>query len=222
MSESLVACPECDALHERRDLAPGTKARCVRCHAVLYRRSYLDLDHQLALVLAAILTYLIANCFPIVDLQIQGRSNSATLIGSVLSLWREGREIVAVLVFATTQLFPLVDMGALLALLLMIRRGRPAPAFAPLLRFLQALRPWGMIEVFMLGIVVALVKLSNMSTVVPGIALWAFGLLTVLLAIILSMDLHTLWGAGRRAIVTPAMSKRHRASRRGGRQAAHP
>ncbi|MEC4591917.1 paraquat-inducible protein A [Nitrospirillum amazonense] len=203
MTDSLVACPECDALHERRELAPGTKARCVRCGAVLYRRSYLELDHQLALVTTAILIYLIANSFPIVDLEIQGRSNSTTLVGSVLALWREGREIVAVLVFATTQLFPLVDLGALFALLLMIRRGRPALAFAPMLRFLQALRPWGMIEVFMLGIVVALVKLSNMAEVVPGIALWAFGLLTILLAVILSLDLRSLWRAGDRVIVRP-------------------
>ncbi|MEA1652530.1 paraquat-inducible protein A [Nitrospirillum sp. BR 11164] len=216
MTESLVACPECDALHERRELAPGTKARCVRCGAVLYRRSYLALDHQLALVTAAILIYLIANSFPIVDLEIQGRSNSTTLVGSVLALWREGREIVAVLVFATTQLFPLVDLGALFALLLMIRRGRPAPAFAPILRFLQALRPWGMIEVFMLGIVVALVKLSNMAEVVPGVALWAFGLLTILLAVILSLDLRSLWRAGEHVIVRP------RRRRLPPKQAAHP
>ncbi|MDE1146126.1 MAG: paraquat-inducible protein A [Azospirillaceae bacterium] len=204
MTEPLVACPECDALHRRRALAPGTKARCVRCRAVLYRRSYLDLDHQLALVTAAILTYMIANCYPIVDLRIQGRLNSATLAGSVLSLWQEGRESVAVLVFVTTLLFPLIDLGALLVLLLLIRRGRPAAAFSPLLRFLQALRPWGMIEVFMLGIVVSLVKLSNMAQVLPGIALWAFGTLTVLLAVILSMDLHNLWDVGENAIKRPA------------------
>ncbi|MDZ5649775.1 paraquat-inducible protein A [Nitrospirillum sp. BR 11828] len=216
MTETLVACPECDALHERRPLPPGTKARCVRCQAVLYRRSYLEAEHQLALVTAAIVVYLIANCFPIVDLEIQGRSNSATLIGSVLSLWQEGREIVAVLVFATTQLFPLVDLGALFALLLLIRRGRPTAAFAPTLRFLQALRPWGMIEVFMLGIVVSLVKLSNMSTVVPGIALWAFGLLTILFAVILSLDLRSLWHAGQGVIVRPD------APPAPGRRTAHP
>lgn len=176
----------------------------MRCRAVLYRRSYLDLDHQLALVTAAILTYMIANCYPIVDLRIQGRLNSATLAGSVLSLWQEGRESVAVLVFVTTLLFPLIDLGALLVLLLLIRRGRPAAAFSPLLRFLQALRPWGMIEVFMLGIVVSLVKLSNMAQVLPGIALWAFGTLTVLLAVILSMDLHNLWDVGENAIKRPA------------------
>nr|WP_246463369.1 paraquat-inducible protein A [Nitrospirillum iridis] len=198
----MVACPECDALHERRELAPGAKARCVRCRAVLYRRSRLELDNQLALVTAAILTYLIANSFPIVDLQIQGRSNSATLVGSVLSLWRDGRELVAVLVFATTLLFPLIDLGAMLSLLLITRRGRPTRAFAPLLRFLLTLRPWGMIEVFMLGIVVSLVKLSNMAQVLPGVALWAFGILTVLMAVILSMDLHALWHVAPRTVAS--------------------
>ena len=77
----------------------------------------------------------------------------------------------------------------MLALLLLSRRGRPAPLW----RLVQAFRPWGMIEVFMLGVLVALVKLSHLAHVLPGIALWAFAVLTVLMATILSFDPRTLW-----------------------------
>jgi len=97
--------------------------------------------------------------------------------------------LVATLVFATTLLFPLVDLLSMLALLLLVRRGRPALLW----RFVLALRPWSMIEVFMLGLLVALVKLSHMAHVLPGVALWAFAVLTVLLAVILSFDPRTLW-----------------------------
>jgi len=153
---------------------------------------------MLGLVVGALLTYLIANATPIVVLQLQGSINSATLFGSILQLWDEGRHLMAVLVFATTQLFPLLDLSILLALLLAVlrtqRRGlsRP-PWFAPLLRFVQRLRPWGMTEVFMLGVLVALVKLSHMARIVPGVALWAFGALTILLAVIVTFDLASLW-----------------------------
>lgn len=102
---------------------------------------------------------------------------------------------MAALVFATTQLFPLLDLLTTLALLGAISTHMsPRPVwFAPLLRFVSGLRPWGMIEVFMLGVIVALVKLSHIAHVLPGIALWAFGVLTLLLAVILSTDPRTLW-----------------------------
>lgn len=191
------ACSECDLLFRRRPLERGQHAECPRCGATLYSRSRLTTEQMLGLVTGALLTFLIANAYPIVEMQIQGDANSTTLFSSVISLWGEGRRAMAGLVFATTMAFPLLDLGALLALLLAVSRSprmqdRPA-WFAPLLRFVLALRPWGMVEVFMLGILVALVKLSHMATILPGIALWAFGALTVLLAGILAFDLRGLW-----------------------------
>lgn len=189
MTEGLLACPDCDALHRRRTLRLGEKARCIRCGAVLYRHSHLEPGQVLPLVVGALVTYVIANVFPIVDLEIQGQSNSATLFGSILALWGEGRQLVSILVFATTLLFPLVDLLAMLTLLLTFRRGRPAMLW----RFAEALRPWGMIEVFMLGMLVALVKLSHLAHVLPGVALWAFAALTLLMAAILTFDPRSLW-----------------------------
>ena len=187
--KDLIACPDCDALHRRKRLIAGEKALCNRCGAVLYRHPGLSPKQMLPLVIAALITFLIANGFPIIGLQVQGQSNSATLFGSILALWNNGRMLVATLVFATTLLFPLVDLLSMLALLLLVRRGRPARLW----RFVLALRPWSMIEVFMLGLLVALVKLSHMAHVLPGVALWAFAVLTVLLAVILSFDPRTLW-----------------------------
>lgn len=191
--DHLCACPICDALHRRPPLRRGEKARCVRCGTVVTRRHRLAPDQVLALVVAALVMFAVANAFPIVDLRIQGLHSTTTLFGAVTALWREQRPGVALLVFATTMAFPLFDLGSMLALLTAARRrGRPA-WFAPLLRFLQKVRPWGMVEVFMLGVVVSLVKLSGMAAMVPGMALWAFALLTVLMAAILSFHPHQLW-----------------------------
>lgn len=190
---TLAACPECDALHRRVPIRRGTKARCVRCGAVLYRHSRLTPRQMRPLLLGTLVVFLIANLFPIVDLQVQGLRHGTTLFGSIVALWREGRQIVAGLVFTTTVLFPLVELLAMLALLL----SWPDHS-ARLWRFVRALRPWGMIEVFMLGVVVSLVKLSHMAQIVPGPALWAFAVLTILLAVIVSFDPCALWDHSRK------------------------
>lgn len=166
----------------------------MRCGSVLLRRHRLAPDQVLALVVAALVVFAVANAFPIVDLQVQGLRSTATLWGSIAALWGEDRHLMAVLVCATTQAFPLLDLLCMLALLLAVTRRRPRPIWlAPLLRFVQELRPWGMIEVFMLGVVVSLVKLSAMAAIVPGMALWAFAVLTVLMAVILSFHPRQLW-----------------------------
>ncbi|HLO75332.1 MAG TPA: paraquat-inducible protein A [Magnetospirillum sp.] len=192
--DDLCACPHCDALHRQPRLRLGEKALCVRCGSVLLRRHQLTPDHVRALVVAALIVFVIANAVPIVDLRIQGLRSGTTLAGAVATLWSEGRQMMAVLVCATTQVFPLVDLLSMLALLLAAgrREGRPG-WFAPLLRFVQELRPWGMVEVFMLGVVVSLVKLSGMATLLPGLALWAFAVLTVLMAAVLSFHPRQLW-----------------------------
>ncbi|MDO8608111.1 MAG: paraquat-inducible protein A [Phaeospirillum sp.] len=157
---------------------------------MLYRRSRLSPQDMAPLLLGALVVFLIANLFPIVDLGVQGQHNSTTLFGSILTLWREGRQLVAMLVLFTTLLFPLVELLALLALLLSSRAGPSARLW----RLVQALRPWGMVEVFMLGVVVSLVKLSHSAQLLPGPALWAFAVLTVLQVVIVSFDPRPFWG----------------------------
>jgi len=96
-------------------------------------------------------------------------------------------------VLCSTLLFPLTELLALLWLLIPLRLGRRPPGFALVLRTIVGLRPWGMIEVFMLGILVALVKLSGVARVIPDVALFAFGVLTILLAAVIVFDLRGLW-----------------------------
>jgi len=199
----LAACPECDELHVRRPLRAGQRAVCVRCGTTLYRAPRFRTEHMLAIVTTALIAFALANTFPILVLRAQGIVNEATLLGSVAALWAEGQQLAAAMVFLTAWLFPLFDLLALFLVLLAVQWDVRPALFAPLLRTLQALRPWGMIEVLMLGVLVSLIKLSKMADVVPGVALWAFIALTVLLAVILSYDLRALWQADHRRRVAP-------------------
>ena len=192
----LIVCEECDAVHRRPVLAHAEIARCLRCGAELERDTGSRLERLLPLTVASLIMFVIANSFPIVQIELQGLTSDTTLFGAVMVLNGEGMSLVAMLVLATTILFPLMQMLVLLYLLLPfahdVHDGQ-RPGVKLLLRLMQIVRPWGMVEVFLLGVLVALVKLSNMAAVVPGVALWAFGALTILLTVVVSFNPRYLW-----------------------------
>lgn len=180
----LIACHECDLLQRETVLPGGGTARCLRCGGELYRDRPDSLNRALASTLAAMVLFAIANAYPIVGLSVNGDLVQTTLIGAARILYRDGMWPIAGLVFFTTILMPLLQMVSIAYLLLPLRLGRlpgrPDLAF----RLVQWAGSWGMTEVLILGLLVALVKLAHIAAVVPGIALWAFGVLMVLLAAI--------------------------------------
>lgn len=189
----LIACEGCDALYRKVQLRRGEIAHCPRCGTELERDAGRQRERILPLTVASLIMFVIANSFPIVEIELQGLSSRTTLFGAVLSLTTEGMSLVALLVLATTILFPLLQLLFLFYLLMSLARQHRPPGFSWLVRAMQSLRPWGMVEVFLLGVLVAVVKLSNMATVIPGVALWAFGVLTVLLTAVVSFNPRHFW-----------------------------
>lgn len=189
----LVVCEGCDAVYGRPMLAPREIAHCPRCDTELARHPGMQQRRLLPLAVACLILFAIANLFPIVEIELQGLRSQTTLAGAVLTLAGEGMSVVALLVLATTLLFPLLQLCALCYLLVPLARGTRPPGFAALVGLLQALRPWGMVEVFLLGVLVAIIKLSGMAEVVAGPALWAFIGLTVLLTVVVSFDPRGFW-----------------------------
>lgn len=188
-----VVCPGCDAVYARAPLAPRDVAECPRCGTELDRHPGAQQRRILPLTVASLIMFAIANLFPIVEIELQGLRSQTTLAGAVVVLSAEGMSPVALLVLATTILFPLLQLCILAYLLVPLARAHRPWGFAMLVRMMQTLRPWGMIEVFLLGVLVAIVKLSSMATVVPGPALWAFVALTVTLTAVLSFNPGAFW-----------------------------
>ncbi len=203
----VTVCEGCDAVFRAPKLRSREIAHCPRCGTELTRHAGQQRDRLLPLTLASLILFAIANLFPIVEIELQGRSSQTTLAGAVVVLAGEGMSPVALLVLATTLLFPLAQLCILLYLQVaptVWQADRKAdgdaatpperpPGFAVLVKALQSLRPWGMVEVFLLGVLVAIVKLFGMATVVLGPALWAFVGLTVLLTTLLSFDPRSFW-----------------------------
>ena len=189
-----IVCEGCDAVYGRAALREREVARCPVCGTELERHLGGQQERILPLAVAGLIMFGVANLFPIVEIELRGLRSQTTLAGAVVALAGEGMSLVALLVLATTILFPLLQLLILLWLLVPLRRHeRVVAGFAWLVRTMQSLRPWGMIEVFLLGVLVALVKLSSMATVLPGPALYAFMALTVLLTAVLAFDPRGFW-----------------------------
>lgn len=173
--DAIIACRECDRL--QRVVTPPLHgaAQCVRCGAELFRNKPASLDHTLAFLGAAAIFFVIANSFPLLALDAQGVRNSTTLFGASHALYATGDHALAVLVFMTTILFPGLEIAAMLYLLANLKSGHLPAGMAPVFRFVEAIKPWGMISVFVLGTLVSLVKLHSIATVIPGLALYSLG-----------------------------------------------
>src|SRR5262245_20940507 len=178
----LIACPDCDLLQRLPDLSPGASARCPRCDRELWRRREDSLNRTLALTLAAAVLYVIANAVPMLGLSAVGRAASTTVLGGVQQLWGNGQQIVAVLVLFAAVVAPALQIGFLLLIVLGVHH-EPSPRWVgELLRYHPTTRTWSMIEVMLIGVLVALIKIADYATVVPGVALFALGGLVFLLA----------------------------------------
>ena len=90
--------------------------------------------------------------------------------------------MVSVIMLFAAVVAPALDIAFMLTILLTVRRP-PAPCWVGvLLRYSRIIRPWRMVEVMMLGILVSLIKIAELATVVTGVAMWAVAALVVLLA----------------------------------------
>lgn len=176
-----IACQQCDLLQQEIELPPGGTAVCSRCNAPMYRSTPHGLERALICTIVSIVLFLLANTYPIVGLELQETRNATTLFGSVVYLYQHDLESVAALVFTTTLLIPSIELAAMLYILLPLRLGYVARGLPQVLRLVQIIHPWGMIEVFMLGIIVSVVRTSNFATVEPGLALWSFAVLMLTL-----------------------------------------
>lgn len=193
---AILACHECDLLQQEPQLEPGHSARCARCGALLARNPSDSLDRTLALLATAAVLYLLANLYPLVGLELQGRQVEVTQFAAVLALWDGGMKPVAALVFLTAMVFPVLELVMIGLVLLPLRLGHAVPGLANFYRLVRAVKPWGMVEVFLLGMLVSLVKLSHLASVVLGVAFWATAALIVVLTFASrAFDPRLLWEA---------------------------
>ena len=182
LTADIVACPDCDLLQRTPALTPGGSVRCARCGLTLGIDKPGSANRSMALAVAALVAFLLANLEPLLEVSVSGRTSSTTILGGAQAMWLQGEKATAVLVAFFVVVAPAVDIVFMLAVLLASRRP-PAPRWVgALLRWTELSSIWSMVGVMMLGILVSLVKIASLATVEPGIGIFAVGALVFLLA----------------------------------------
>jgi len=178
----LTACHDCD-LAQRLPPAPSHGSlRCARCGAVLRRYTGDPVEIPLALVLTALVLFVLSHSFPLLEFSIQGQTSASYIVAGAQQLWLQGKPALAVLVLLTTLIAPALHIGLMIYILGPLWLGRQPPALAAALRLAHWVLPWSMLEIFLLGVLVASVKLADQASVVPGSAAWSLGGLVLVLA----------------------------------------
>ena len=191
---ALIACHDCDLLQKLPPLAMGIAVECPRCGATLRRTQFNSINRTIGWLTAGLILYGVAVGLPFLAMQAKGIANKTAMASGILVLYEQGMGGLGLVVLLTCLLFPLFTMLSLLYILLPLSMGRRLPGAAPLFVWTQRLRRWGMMEVYLLGILVSMIKLAKMARIIPGPALFSFiALIFVLAAASVSLDTHLVW-----------------------------
>lgn len=192
--EALVACPGCDLLHRKVALSPGSTARCLRCGHPLYANKGGGIERALALTLASFVLFVLANTFPFMAIEIQGIRQEISVLSAAVELFHRGQPALGLFAAAVIFVFPLLQLLGMMVVLLPLHRGQSTAMARRAMRLVSALAPWSMMEIYLLGVLVSLVKLAAMADLALGTAFWAFAALVVTNTWAgTAIDRHCLW-----------------------------
>jgi paraquat-inducible protein A len=192
--KSVVACHDCDLIQRLPHMPDAGTMQCVRCGAVLHQKKRNSIERTLALTVAGLILFSLANSFPFLAFKLEAQVRQTTLLTGIKELYAQQMPELAVIVLLTTVLVPLGQMLCMLYVLLPLKFNIVPLGLPRVFRLVRHLQPWSMMEVFMLGILVSVVKLAKMAKIVPGIALFSFlALIFVLAAMSASLDSHLVW-----------------------------
>ncbi|TMA13103.1 MAG: paraquat-inducible protein A [Deltaproteobacteria bacterium] len=179
--ETIIACKTCGLMQRTEELQPGMAAECCRCGSIISERKVNSLARTAAFSLAALIFYLPANIYPILRMNYYGAYSESTVWDGCVSLFRDGQWLVAVIVFLASILIPLCKLLGLFYLVVTAKFNSPRRQQERtwIYRIIEMIGPWAMLDVFLLAVLVALVKLE-FATVLPGPGLLAFTAVVVL------------------------------------------
>lgn len=192
-TDQLIICEHCDCVYQKVTLAKHQKTLCTRCGGVLQRYNGLSVEQRLALTLTALMLWMFANFYPIMSISLKGLKNSATLWDSVLALSLGPITFIALVAAISMIIAPIFQLVLLIWVLSYALTSRRAPGFSFCMRWLETLRPWSMLEVCLLGAMVAVIKLAGLLDVLPGIGLFALAILSLMMIRIAGRDIRELW-----------------------------
>ena len=193
-----IACPDCDLILSVPKLTDNQVARCIRCDATLFKHQKNSINRTLAFAITGFILFVISNLFPLLSLKAIGLTQESSLLSTALALFEADRPLLSLIILLTTFIFPATTLLGTIYVLIQVKTNCANTYTAPLFRFLRSTDAWGMLEIFMLAILVALVKLGNVADVIYGVSLYAFCLLILSLSLLsYSLNPQDVWNSLR-------------------------
>ncbi|HIN09683.1 MAG TPA: paraquat-inducible protein A [Phycisphaerales bacterium] len=189
----VMTCAHCGQTQQLPKIPIGCRATCVRCRETLQQHAPRGVQRTIALSLAALILFVPANTLPILSLSRMGHRSESTILGGVVELWESGTQGIAVLVLFCSILIPLLKILGLLYLCASYQIHSPK-RYSAMLRFITLIGRWSMLDVFLVAILVALVKLGTFASIQPELGIVAFAGVVVLTMIAsTNFDSKLLW-----------------------------
>jgi len=190
----VIVCHGCDHLFDRVHCEPGHQLNCSYCGTVLKVCHDNWLSHSAAFTLAGLVLFALTVTFPFIGLEAGGQEQLSRLLSGVLALLDRDQFILASLVFITIFLLPLVELLGLRYVIAARWLNIKPPGLALVMHLLFIARPWNMMEIFFISVLITTIKLGDIASLIPGIGLYAFAVLVlVLIYTHMHLDRHDLW-----------------------------
>jgi paraquat-inducible protein A len=189
-----IACHGCDLLVNVAALKNGESASCPRCGHFLTKLRTDAYSRVLAYTVSGLILLVLANSFSFLSFAASGLESVITLRQTPGAVWEYGMPEVAIMVAAFIIVIPAVILVLLLLLCLPLERGQYRPWLAPVAKWIFLAQNWAMVEVFIIGVIVSLVKIAAMATVVLGISFWAYAGFSICFTLaVASLDRYQCW-----------------------------
>ncbi len=189
-----IACHGCDLLVNVATLKDGESASCPRCGSFLTRVRSDAFSRVLAYAFAGVILLILANSFPFLSFAASGLESVITLRQTPRAIWDYDMPAVALMVAAFIIVIPSAILGMLLMLCIPLQQGRYRPWLATTAKWIFLAQNWAMVEVFIIGVIVSLVKIAAMATIVLGISFWAYAGFAICFTLALAnLDRYQCW-----------------------------
>jgi paraquat-inducible protein A len=187
-------CRDCGLFQRLPSIAGGEAAACARCDALLRRAARHSVGVARCCAVVGAILLLSATTLPFVELRVLGRFVTSTLFTGPDMLGQLGMPALAVVIVFTLVVLPAVKIAIELAVLFGMIVARPPRWLAWLFGCLEIVSPWAMVEVFLLGAIVAYTRLQDLATVQVGSAIWALGgVMLTMVTIDATLDHEEVW-----------------------------
>jgi paraquat-inducible protein A len=186
-------CRSCGVLQSLPNPAIGFNRICWRCYTPF--GSGIVFPHTaLAIAITSLLLFLLAQCYPIMRIEVQGQSHAARIISGVTELANYELPSVGLFVLAIAIAAPLGRILCMIWIMAHLLLQRKSPYLLQTYKISEHLQPWAMLDVLLLGSIVASSKLRELTHLSIGIGFWSLGVLALTMIILdLLFDRQAIW-----------------------------